>query len=172
MRPYDRVFTLEHADQIQALSGDPIFLPAEYLKEVIIPGILISFIVIAMMYVVSATATASAFPELQLLQRRKIAYRITNFFVNLILGAAGWYYEYYSDVMPEKVGPEQSIRGFHELHPLSTFQIAYQLWAIPIGHFHVHESTSMLVRTRPHKRIAKRLVFIATDRNLKALSVS
>jgi len=77
----------------------------------------------------------------------KTAYQITNGLVNLGLGLLGLYH-YVRTVPPPadiaSTSPSHFVEGWDDLSVLAELQIAYQLWAIPVGVSLVNEHGAML----------------------------
>jgi len=71
----------------------------------------------------------------------KLAYRVVSIIMNGLLGVTGIYHFLR---LPEETTIAERITGFEELSILAYLQIAYQLWAIPMGVFFVPEPKEML----------------------------
>lgn len=140
----------EHADaptlteRLGALNEGPIFLPTEFLQDVVLPQIGITYLALTVLYV-SALYLADAYaPKGTCLRvKRKSCYTATNFVANLILTCAGFYFEFYY-ILGKEVTEEEKTQGYEPLVFLSCFQLGFQLWAIPVGVFYVNEKPAML----------------------------
>jgi len=74
----------------------------------------------------------------------KTAYQITNLTVNLSLGLLGIYHYNYTVSQPSATPTSQLVEGWEDMSIFGELQIAYQLWAIPVGKFLVNEHGLML----------------------------
>ena len=74
----------------------------------------------------------------------KTAYQITNLLVNLGLGLLGIYHYNYTVTNPSDTPTSQRVEGWEDMSAFAELQIAYQLWAIPVGVFLVNEHGAML----------------------------
>ncbi len=72
------------------------------------------------------------------------SYQFTNLCVNLCLGLYGIYH--YNFTLPDmsEIPITTRIIGFSDYSTFGLLQIAYNLWALPVGYFLVKESTAML----------------------------
>lgn len=80
--------------------------------------------------------------KLLTMDEHKLAYRAVSIIMNGLLGVSGMYYFFV--VLPEKSTLSERITGFEELSIFAYLQIAYQLWAIPMGLVFVPEPKEML----------------------------
>lgn len=73
-----------------------------------------------------------------------VSYQFTNLCVNLCLGLYGIYH--YNCTLPDmsELPITTRIIGFSDYNTFGLLQIAYNLWALPVGYFLVKESTAML----------------------------
>lgn len=74
----------------------------------------------------------------------KTAYQITNLAVNLALGLLGIYHFFHTITAPSQTPPSQRVEGWENMSIFGELQIAFQLWAIPVGVFLVNEHGAML----------------------------
>ena len=74
----------------------------------------------------------------------KTAYQITNLLVNLGLGLLGIYHYNYTVTNPSDTPTSQKVEGWEDMSTFANMQIAFQLWAIPVGIFLVNEHGAML----------------------------
>ena len=74
----------------------------------------------------------------------KTAYQITNLLVNLGLGLLGIYHYNYTVTKPSDTPTAARVEGWEDMSTFAELQIAYQLWAIPVGVFLVNEHGAML----------------------------
>ena len=133
------------SERLGALNDGPIFLPTEFLQEVVVPQIAITYLLLSILYI-SALYVADAYlPQgTSLNVKRKNCYTATNFVANTILTCAGFYFEYNHVLKDQSTTEEEKTQGFEPLVFLSCFQLGFQLWAIPVGAFYVHEAPAML----------------------------
>jgi hypothetical protein len=75
----------------------------------------------------------------------KASYQLTNLLVNFFLGSMGIYHELLSSSSTESPSTQDKITGYIPIKHFATIQIAYQLWALPIGILFIGEQTSMIV---------------------------
>jgi hypothetical protein len=68
---------------------------------------------------------------------------MTNFWVNASLGFWGLYY--FKHKLTKEPSLEEQIVGWESFYPLGCLQLGYQIWAIPVGVFVVHEAPEMIV---------------------------
>lgn len=141
--PYNDVFSMQGAHRIKALNDAPIFLPQSWLQSTVVPAIGITAISLAVIYTMAFLWIERAAKYRTLPARRKLAYQVTNLCANLVLCLTGFYYEYF--VTPTTISVEERVQGFQSYYILSSIQLGYQLWAIPIGLFHVNESAAMML---------------------------
>jgi len=76
------------------------------------------------------------------LENRKGSYQMTNLIVNLCLSTTGIYHLLFT--LSKNADLIDMIQGWESVLILSCAQIAYQLWAIPIGILMVQESSTMI----------------------------
>ena len=74
----------------------------------------------------------------------KTAYQITNLLVNLGLGLLGIYHYNYTVTKPSDTPTSQRVEGWEDMSAFAELQIAYELWATPVGVFLVNEHGAML----------------------------
>ena len=74
----------------------------------------------------------------------KTAYQITNLLVNLGLGLLGIFHYNYTVTKPSVTPTSQRVEGWEDITVFAELQIAYQLWAIPVGILLVNEHGAML----------------------------
>ena len=72
----------------------------------------------------------------------KISYKSVSLVVNFLLGAIGTYHFYFT--LPSHTTITERIEGREDMAILANLQIAYQLWAIPMGLLFVGEPVEML----------------------------
>ena len=82
--------------------------------------------------------------ELPHVSEWKTAYQITNLFVNLGLGLLGIYHHGYTVTKLSDTPTSQLVEGWEDVSIFGELQIAYQLWAIPVGVYLVNEHGAML----------------------------
>lgn len=82
--------------------------------------------------------------ELPHVSEWKTSYQITNLFVNLGLGLLGIYHCGYTVTKPSDTPISQQVEGWEDMSIFGELQIAYQLWAIPVGLYLVNEHGAML----------------------------
>jgi len=73
----------------------------------------------------------------------KDSYQLTNLIVNLFLGCLGAYFQVMR--IPWDTSTTEQIVGYEGMKFFAIGQIGYQLWALPIGTFFIHEPTEMLI---------------------------
>lgn len=132
------------AERIGALNEGPIFLDESFLRQVVVPQTIVcggamSVIYVALLYWIDMYASKNVSTA----ARRKISYQATSLCACVILSVMGLYYEYHLDNKGLTV--EEKIQGHEHLVLLSSFQLGFQLWAIPVGIFHVDESPVMIL---------------------------
>mmetsp|Transcript_15955 Transcript_15955/g.20251 ORF Transcript_15955/g.20251 Transcript_15955/m.20251 type:complete len:304 (+) Transcript_15955:161-1072(+) len=75
----------------------------------------------------------------------QIAYQATNLTVNLVLGLYGIYHYTFTVPHMSTIPTTERITGFDQYVNFACLQIGYNIWSIPVGLFHVGESTTMLL---------------------------
>lgn len=159
-----RNFWNEERDaQVRALSNAPLLRPLEYVYNNVIPEVVMSSLLCTVVYLLAFLVVDSILPKSSssssnkeeniksssnqeeniktlLIKRRKGCYQIVHIFANLLLGCAGMYYN--SRLNPDPTPKElvQMVEGYS----FGTFQLGYQLWAIPVGIL-IQEDILMLV---------------------------
>jgi len=128
--------TVSLAERLASLNEGDIFLDTDIIRAHVLPQIAASTLAVASIYIVALRVAGND------AKQRKICYQITNFCANLTLSMAGVYFECWRQTKDPT--PEQATQGHEEFLFMSTFQIGYQLWAIPVGLFQVNESPAML----------------------------
>jgi len=131
-------------DRFAEYHKQPTFLSEEHIRGNVIPFIIYSTAALTIlfniiMYVVQCYAPKSWSGFV----KRKVSYQMTNLCVNACLGSVGMYHFYCT--LPEKSSIDDQALGWESLYPLAALQIAYQLWAIPMGLFVVKETPAMIV---------------------------
>lgn len=129
---------------IRELAKAPLFRDSTHMIQFVVPDTLSSLLFCSLIYVMSFNFVHLLVPQGSLsnpLKRRKLCYGITNFVVNLVLGVAGFYY---NSLLNEDPTPQEIIQ-LGELHFFGSWQLGYQLWAIPVGIFFVKEDPLMLL---------------------------
>ena len=127
---------------MRALAEAPMFRLMEYVLQTVVPEILSGFIFCIFVYSFSFYFVDHLAPKGSgSFKRRKLCYPMTNFFTNLLLGTTGFYYNFClnSDPTPKELVQMAEGQFF------GTFQIDYQLWAIPVGLLLVQEDPLMLL---------------------------
>ena len=134
----------EFLQRTHPLHDAEMFLPMDFLQSSVLPAIATTAVALAVVYKVSFIVAEWALKkDVETSAKRKLAYQLTNLFANSYLGILGLYYEYWQ--MPAEVKLEDTVGGLEHFYVLSSVQLGYQLWAIPIGFFHVNESPAMLI---------------------------
>ena len=126
----------------------PTFLPEEYIKHQLLPAVLIVAVCCTIVYVIALIIVERYVPAKEdALKKAKVCYQITNILFNLCVGSLGLYIEYVilpSHPISKAPSYERAIGLVDETYLLSALQLGYQIWAIPVGFFHVNESIEML----------------------------
>jgi hypothetical protein len=130
------------AERLEALNEGDILLESDYLQQVVLPQIAASFATLTAIYAVTLILASQLYPKTELTKRRKLCYQFTNLCANVALSAAGIYFEYWRQT-PNPT-EEESTQGHEEFIFMSTFQMGFQFWAIPVGILHVNENAAML----------------------------
>jgi hypothetical protein len=167
-----RIMSKSHAQQVAMMNHNvPVFLPWEgYIQSKVIPAMLLSALFLTMVHVIAymllggqqqahqqpdgkksittysnGNGSSNGTSIVLLLtpqQRHLISYRITNFVANTCLAVMGLYYW---TMLPPFVPPLNTIPNGTEMYILGSFQLGYQLWALPVGFYLVHEPPVMLL---------------------------
>lgn len=130
-------------ERIAVLNDNPYFLPWDTISTKLLPCIATVVFSLSCLYTVAVYVVRYLAPKDDLRKVRKMAYQMTNLCVNFFLGTVGFYI--YNYVLPPHTTVEEQIAGFQDMYFLSCFQIAYQLWSIPVGLIYVRETVPMLV---------------------------
>uniref|UniRef100_A0A7S0F6R4 TLC domain-containing protein n=1 Tax=Craspedostauros australis TaxID=1486917 RepID=A0A7S0F6R4_9STRA len=140
----------ELAERVKVVHENDVFLPSEYLYEKIFCGMLIvaagcTVVYLASFYIldnVLKVETKSA------QHRSKLCYQITNLVFNTVIALSGLYLEYI--LVPsldqyDSTNDIDIITGYQEVYLVSTLQLGYQLWAIPVGILYAGENATMII---------------------------
>jgi len=121
------------------------FLSEEHIRINVISFIIYSTLALTFLYSVLLRLVQCYAPKSwSLFVKRKVSYQLTNMGVNACLGAVGMYHFLYT--LPENPSIDDQVMGWESsLYPIAALQIAYQLWAIPMGLFVVNETAAMIV---------------------------
>ena len=163
-RALEKILSKSHADEVALMNRHvPVFLPWQgYIQSQVVPAMLLSALFLTLVHAIAyfllgrrrrrqagninssnGTASDSSIISVKLTpqQRHLISYRITNFVANTCLSIMGLYFW---AMLPPLVLPQNTIPNCTEMHLLGSFQLGYQLWALPVGIFLVPESKEML----------------------------
>lgn len=131
------------AERMEALNEGDILLERDYLQQVVLPQIVISCLALVILYTTALSIADKVAPKgTELIKKRKVCYQLTNLCANFVLSISGIYFQYWR--LPANVTEEESSQGFKEFIFMSSFQMGFQFWAIPVGLVHVNESAAML----------------------------
>mmetsp|Transcript_8055 Transcript_8055/g.10554 ORF Transcript_8055/g.10554 Transcript_8055/m.10554 type:complete len:299 (-) Transcript_8055:412-1308(-) len=138
-----KMFWNEERDaEVRAFAKAPMFRPMEYILQRVIPEIVEAVFFCTIIYVFSFYFVDHLAPKgLNQLKRNKLCYQITNFFANLLLGTAGFYY---NAQLNESPTPQELVQK-EGMHFFASFQLGYQFWAIPVGLLFVKEDPLMIL---------------------------
>ena len=161
--PYSSFASAEFGSQISAtlhrLLQDPVLLPAQHVRENVLPTVLTTIVVVTGVYWAAFSWVAHrllmATSGKALGDQRRLAYQITNCVTNTFLRLVGLYFQYFV-VLPHYAsssagtsgmsgGVEGKIQGHDDLYVLGSVQIGFQIWSIVMGLWVVEESTQMLI---------------------------
>jgi hypothetical protein len=161
-----------HAEQVEMMNRLELWLPASHIRQRVVPTVVGTAVLLACVYTVSDRILhnstkakkksdkpkeeeddddddddddASRSQLLSLLSRRKLSYQVTNLLVNAGLGMCGAYYEYRWVPSYSSLKVSDTINGYEAFIGFAAVQLGYQLWSIPVGIFHVKESTAMIL---------------------------
>lgn len=132
--------------RMSALNEGDIFLEKKFILDTVIPQIVLSSCALYAIYFVTSFLFEHYLlsqTKLGLAKRRKLCFQITSACANLLLSVMGVYFEYF--VKSGAFSLEEATQGGKEFIFLSTLQIAFQVFSIPIGILHTNESKQMLV---------------------------
>lgn len=121
----------------------PMFLSEEHIRGNVIPFVVYSTVALTILFnVILRTVQCYAPKSWNAYVKRKVSYQATNLLVNACLGSVGMYHFYFT--LPANASVDEQVLGWEPFHSISSLQIAYQLWAIPMGLFVVNESPAMI----------------------------
>lgn len=122
----------------------PTFLSEEHIRGNVIPFIVYATVALTIFFnVILFFVQCYAPKSCSVFIKRKVSYQMTNLCVNAVLGSVGLYHFCYT--LPETTSIDNQVMGWESLYPIAALQIAYQLWAIPMGLFVVKETPAMIV---------------------------
>jgi len=128
---------------------EPIFLPKDYITGKMLPSVFTVAVACTLIYALSLHFASRFIDEKSDSTRKaKIGYQITNSVFNLCVGLLGLYIEYWvlpSHPISNAPVVERAVGLADETYWLSALQLGYQVWAIPVGLFQVHESVEMIL---------------------------
>jgi hypothetical protein len=136
-------------EAISELHNEPVFLPESYIKGTLLPAVFMVAITLTIFYLITFQFVDKIVPaDADAIKKSKVCYQITNICFNLCVGSLGLYIEYW--VLPSlpvyNGSSVDKILGLvDETYLLSALQLGYQMWAIPVGIFYVHESSEMIL---------------------------
>ena len=136
-------------EAISKYHDEPIFLPESYIKGTLLPAVFTITAVLTIIYLITCQFVHKIVPaDADAVKKSKVCYQITNVLFNIAVGSLGLYIEYW--ILPNHhkyTGPsyERATGLTYETYLLSAMQLGYQLWAIPVGVFYVHESFEMIM---------------------------
>jgi hypothetical protein len=136
-------------NSISELHNEPVFLPQSFIKGTLLPAIVVVAFTLTIIYLISFQFVDKIVPaNTEAVLKSKVCYQITNVLFNLFVGTVGLYLEYW--VLPSLPAYNASnvdkiLGNEEELYLVSALQLGYQLWAIPVGIFYVHESPEMVL---------------------------
>ena len=121
----------------------PMFLPEEHIRNNVIPFVVYSTVALTILFnAILCLVQCYAPKSWNARVTRKVSYQTTNLIVNACLGLFGLYH--LCCTLPNNASIDEQVMGWEALHCISSLQIAYQLWAVPMGLFLVKESPAMI----------------------------
>jgi hypothetical protein len=158
MQALEKMMSKSHAQEVALLNHNaPVFLPWEgYIQSKVVPAMLLSALFLSIIHIIAYILLGGRQQQqvgkknytngdtiimLTPHQRHLISYRITNFVANTCLAIMGLYYW---AMLPPFLPPHNTIPNGNEMFILGSFQLGYQLWALPVGFYLVHETPVML----------------------------
>jgi len=133
------------SDEVSKLHKDDFWVSSSLIRTRVLPTIAAVAVLLTLIYVLAL----SALPKMTTpIRRFKACYQIVNAIFNLSVGIVGIYQEYWILPTLPCFGQDSILKiagNASELYHVSAMQLGYQLWALPVGIWHVAESKEMLM---------------------------
>lgn len=136
---------LSRRERVMQLHDAPLLMPSEWALHAVLSGVAATVIGLVVVYsFFSFIVRRFLSPSASTLKQNRLAYQATNLLVNSFLGVSGIYCELFTKPSRSLL-VEEMITNYNQFQFFGTLQLGYQLWAIPVGVWLVHETTPMLV---------------------------
>eukprot|EP00545_Synedropsis_sp_CCMP1620_P001187 CAMPEP_0119014052 /NCGR_PEP_ID=MMETSP1176-20130426/9328_1 /TAXON_ID=265551 /ORGANISM="Synedropsis recta cf, Strain CCMP1620" /LENGTH=291 /DNA_ID=CAMNT_0006967187 /DNA_START=14 /DNA_END=889 /DNA_ORIENTATION=- len=129
-------------ERIQQLGELPTFASKEHIQNELIPGTILSAVLVSILFVVSQVGVKRLTPKGTATFINDSAYLITTLVVNMACGIMGVYY--YMQIEEADPSVDTMVLGSRIIVPLACLQVGKNIWAFPIGLTLFDETPAML----------------------------